>query len=118
MTTKQMFESLLEACKRYIDSILGGYSKGVKDVATFEKENMERYSGGAAIDHVLFRKFLRQFDPKDIENNLARDKQDKVDDDLQTSEKSVVGAINEINKTNEELRKKIEKIKKIAYAGL
>ena len=60
MTTKQMFDQLLAACKKYIDNILGGYSEGSKEMAAFEKKHMERYSGGAAVDHVLFRLFLRR----------------------------------------------------------
>lgn len=60
MTTKQMFDKLLAACKKYIDNILGGYSEGSKEMAAFEKRHMERYSGGAAVDHVLFRLFLRR----------------------------------------------------------
>jgi hypothetical protein len=60
MTTKQMFDELLAACKKYIDNILGGYSEGSKEMAAFEKKHMERYSGGAAVDHVLFRLFLRR----------------------------------------------------------
>jgi hypothetical protein len=60
MTTKQMFDELLAACEKYIDNILGGYSEGSKEMAAFEKKHMERYSGGAAVDHVLFRLFLRR----------------------------------------------------------
>ena len=60
MTTKQMFDELLAASKKYIDNILGGYSEGSKEMAAFEKKHMERYSGGAAVDHVLFRLFLRR----------------------------------------------------------
>lgn len=60
MTTKQMFDELLSACKKYIDSILDGYGEDAKEMAVFEKKHMERYSGGAAVDHVLFRLFLRR----------------------------------------------------------
>lgn len=60
MTTKQMFDELLAASKKYIDNILGGYSEGSKEMAAFERKHMARYSGGASIDHVLFRLFLRR----------------------------------------------------------
>ena len=55
-----------------------------------------QYSGNQSIDHVLFRKFLRLFDPEDIRNNLANHKQDKYDEGLKTANKTVVGAINEV----------------------
>lgn len=96
MTTKQAFDALLQACKKYIDTKLGEYTKDAKKLASFEKDNMARYSGGAAIDHVLFRKFLRLFDPEDIRNNLANHKQDKYDEGLKTFNKTVVGGINEV----------------------
>jgi hypothetical protein len=96
MTTKQIIDSILDACKKYIDGLFSGYTNNEKKLVAFEKENMARYSGGAAIDHVLFRKFLRLFDPDDIRNNLANHKQDKYDEGLKTADKTVVGGINEV----------------------
>jgi hypothetical protein len=60
MTEKQMFDALLLACKDYINSSLSKYTEETKELASFEKKHMERYSGGAPIDHVLFRLFLRR----------------------------------------------------------
>lgn len=60
MTEKQMFDALLLACKGYINSTLSKYTEETKELASFEKKHMERYSGGAPIDHVLFRLFLRR----------------------------------------------------------
>jgi hypothetical protein len=79
MTPDVMFNALLGACKKYIDSIFSGYTTETKELAAFEKENMARYSGGAAIDHVLFRKFLRllnrlySIDLGELLLNLERD---------------------------------------------
>jgi hypothetical protein len=88
MTQKQMLDILLSACKGYIDSIMSGYGKVDKELSGFEEKYMGSYSGGAPIDHVLFRKFLRMFDPTT--------KQDKIDQGLETDSKDVVGAINEL----------------------
>jgi hypothetical protein len=71
MTDKMMLDVLLHASKQYIDSILKGYGTTNKELASFEKNNMARYSGDAPIDHVLFRRFLRIFDPDDIKNGIA-----------------------------------------------
>jgi hypothetical protein len=87
MTPDVMFNALLGACKKYIDSIFSGYTTETKELAAFEKENMARYSGGAAIDHVLFRKFLRllngmysidAYTKSDIDEMLEK-KSDKAD---------------------------------------
>lgn len=56
---RTMFDQLLKESKRYIDSILSGYGKTDLTMAEFEKEFMERYSGDRAVDHELFRKYLR-----------------------------------------------------------
>lgn len=100
MSTQYMYSQLLGAVEKYIDKrlldILASYNQTDVDLTAFETINMEKYSGNAPIDHVLFRKFLRQFDPADIENNLAKNKQDKVDSLLGTTDKSVVGSINEV----------------------
>lgn len=71
MTDKMMLDVLLHASKQYIDGILKGYGTTDKELASFEKNNMARYSGDAPIDHVLFRRFLRTFDPDDIKNGIA-----------------------------------------------
>ena len=116
MTQKVMFDTLLAAAKKYIDSIMAGYGETDKEIAGFEKNNMGSYSGNAPIDHVLFRKFLRLLDElKHIDlgellldvdkrtqyldvavDHLIEDKQDRYDDGLLTVDKTIRGAINEV----------------------
>lgn len=107
MTTKQMFDELLIASKKYIDSILKGYSEETKDLATFEKKHMERYSGGAAIDHVLFRKFLRTFDPQNLEDSIAGNVIEIYEE-----------RIKELEQENDELRKKVAELEELIPAAL
>jgi hypothetical protein len=107
MTTKQMFDELLVANKKYIDSILKGYSEETKDLATFEKKHMERYSGGAAIDHVLFRKFLRTFDPQNLEDSIAGNVIEIYEE-----------RIKELEQENDELRKKVAELEELIPAAL
>lgn len=107
MTTKQMFDELLVANKKYIDSILEGYSEETKDLATFEKKHMERYSGGAAIDHVLFRKFLRTFDPQNLEDSIAGNVIEIYEE-----------RIKELEQENDELRKKVAELEELIPAAL
>lgn len=114
MTTKQMFDELLIASKKYIDSILKGYSEETKDLATFEKKHMERYSGGAAIDHVLFRKFLRTFDPQNIEDSIAGNVIAIYEERIKELESKNASLVED----NEELRKKLAEVENLAYAGL
>lgn len=92
---KILFDKIISICKEYIDSIMENYTKEEKELASFEKIHMSRYSGNASVDHVLFRNFLRRFVslPIDIDT-----KQDATDESLATEEKSIVGAINEVNK--------------------
>lgn len=97
ISDKQKVDVIISACKEYINSVLEGFSGNEKSLASFEQKHMGQYVGGAPIDHVAFRRFLRLYDPEDIKNNLAKDKQDKVDDRLSTEDKTIVGAINELD---------------------
>jgi peptidoglycan hydrolase CwlO-like protein len=96
---------------KYIDTIMSGYGKGDKEMAGFEKRYMGDYVGNAPIDHVLFRKFLRLLndlynidqgqtliDALERLEQLSQQKQDRNDTRLATDSKSIVGAINELDK--------------------
>lgn len=110
-SVKEMFDSLLKSCMKYIDTIMSGYGKGDKEMAGFEKRYMGDYVGNAPIDHVLFRKFLRLLndlynidqgqtliDALERLEQLSLQKQDRNDTRLATDSKSIVGAINELDK--------------------
>lgn len=110
-SVKEMFDSLLKSCKKYIDTIMAGYGDGDKEMAGFEKRYMGDYVGNAPIDHVLFRKFLRLLndlynidqgqtllDALERLEQLSQQKQDRNDTRLATDSKSIVGAINELDK--------------------
>lgn len=128
--TKRDVEAILDSLKEYVkDLLLGwGLSDEEKSLVAFEQKYMPytEYSGKQSVDHVLFRKFLRIFNPDAIREAAKVDvdkKQDKVDEGLQTKEKTIVGAINEVNEKveaqdTESLRKKLEEIEQLAYAGL
>lgn len=98
--TKEFIDSIVKQLKEYVDAKLRGWglSDEEKSLVAFEQKHMPytQYSGNQSIDHVLFRKFLRLFDPEDIRNNLANHKQDKYDEGFKTADKTVVGAINEV----------------------
>lgn len=98
--TKEFIDSIVKQLKEYVDAKLRGWglSDEEKSLVAFEQNHMPytQYSGNQSIDHVLFRKFLRLFDPENIRNNLANHKQDKYDEGLKTADKTVVGAINEV----------------------
>lgn len=98
--TKEFIDSIVKQLKEYVDAKLRGWglSDEEKSLVAFEQKHMPytQYSGNQSIDHVLFRKFLRLFDPENIRNNLANHKQDKYDEGLKTADKTVVGGINEV----------------------
>lgn len=73
MKQKDMFDKLLVACKSYINSIMAGYVSTDKEIASFEKLYMGHYVGNAPINHELFRKFLRLFDPDKIGGSSTLD---------------------------------------------
>ena len=142
--TKEFIDSIVKQLKEYVDAKLRGWglSDEEKSLVAFEQKHMPytQYSGNQSIDHVLFRKFLRLFDPKVIEQEAidylkehideSSDAvlsvfQRKKDDKLQTENKTVIGAVNELlaentnlKQENEELRKELDKVRKIANAAL
>jgi tRNA(Ser,Leu) C12 N-acetylase TAN1 len=97
MTDKMMLDVLLHASKQYIDGILKGYGTTNKELASFEKNNMARYSGDAPIDHVLFRKFLRRFNPDKIKEEISEEISEEIDQIYAIQLKTIIG-----EKSNEE----------------
>lgn len=65
MNTKQSIDYIISICKQYIDEVLRGWglSDEEKSLVAFEQKHMPytQYSGNQSVDHVLFRKFLREF---------------------------------------------------------
>lgn len=62
--TKRDIEAILDSLKEYVKDLLWGWglSDEEKSLVAFEQKYMPytEYSGKQAIDHVLFRKFLRR----------------------------------------------------------
>lgn len=116
MNTKQSIDYIISICKQYIDEVLRGWglSDEEKSLVAFEQKHMPytQYSGNQSIDHVLFRKFLRTFKTNtniDVIRNIVKEevetKQDKTDNNLTTTNKTIVGAVNEVqSKLNETTR--------------
>ena len=102
--TKEFIDSIVKQLKEYVDAKLRGWglSDEEKSLVAFEQKYMPytRYSGEQSVDHVLFRKFLRIFNPDAIREAAKGDldkKQDKTDTNLKTTNTTVVGAINELH---------------------
>lgn len=116
MNTKQSIDYIISICRQYIDEVLRGWglSEEEKSLVAFEQKHMPytKYSGNQSIDHVLFRKFLRTFETNtnlDVIRNIVKEevetKQDKTDNNLTTTDKTIVGAVNEVqSKLNETTR--------------
>lgn len=72
---KQDVDIILALVKEYVKNLLSGWglSDTDKSLIAFEQKYMPytRYSGNQSVDHVLFRRFLRIFDPDDIKNGIA-----------------------------------------------
>ncbi len=60
--TKKDYEIVYKLIDTLLNQKLGNYSNATKTAAEFEDMYMREYAGGAAIDHVLFRRFLRQLE--------------------------------------------------------
>lgn len=116
MNTKQSIDYIISICKQYIDEVLRGWglSDEEKSLVAFEQKHMPytQYSGNQSVDHVLFRKFLRTFGTNtnhDVIRKIVKEevetKQDKTDNNLTTTDKTIVGAVNEVqSKLNETTR--------------
>ena len=109
--TKKDIDIMLAIVKAYVKDLLSGWglSDTEKTLVGFEQTHLPytRYSGNQSIDHVVFRKFLRLYDPQSIEDSIAG---------------NVINIykerIEELESENEELRKKLKEVENIAYAGL
>lgn len=95
--TKRDVEAILDSLKEYVkDLLLGwGLSDEEKSLVAFEQKYMPytEYSGKQAIDHVLFRKFLRRFNPDKIKEEIS----EEIDQIYAIQLKTIIG-----EKSNEE----------------
>ena len=109
--TKRDVEAILDSLKEYVKDLLFGWglSDEEKSLVAFEQKYMPytRYSGNQSIDHVLFRKFLRHYDSKKIEDSIAGNVIEIYKEQIEKLEAE-----------NAALRRELEEVKKIAYAGL
>ena len=108
---KQETEILLQAVKDYVSELLNGWglTDEEKTLVSFEQAHLPytRYSGNQSIDHIVFRRFLRLYDPQNIEDGIAA---------------NVINIykerIEELESENEALRKELEKVRTLTYAAL
>lgn len=109
--TKRDVEAILDSLKEYVkDLLLGwGLSDEEKSLVAFEQKYMPytEYSGKQSVDHVLFRKFLRHYDSKKIEDSIAGNVIEIYK-----------GRIEELEAENEALRKKLAEVELLTYAAL
>ena len=109
--TRRDVEAILVSLKEYVKELLLGWglSDEEKSLVAFEQKYMPytRYSGNQSIDHVLFRRFLRQYDPQKIEDSIAGNVIEIYKEQIEKLESE-----------NAALRRELEEVKQIAYAGL
>lgn len=109
--TKHDVEAILDSLKEYVKDLLWGWglSDEEKSLVAFEQKYMPytEYSGKQAIDHVLFRKFLRNYDPQKIEDSIAGNVIEIYKEQIE-----------ELEKENEALRKKLEEVEQLAAGGI
>lgn len=109
--TRRDVEAILVSLKEYVKELLLGWglSDEEKSLVAFEQKFMPytRYSGNQSIDHVLFRRFLRQYDPQKIEDSIAGNVIEIYKEQIEKLESE-----------NAALRRELEEVKQIAYAGL
>jgi len=72
--SKEDFERIVQKVKQYVNQLIQGFglSATEKKLVWFEQTFMpaEKYSGNQSVDHMLFRKFLRYFDPSGVEERI------------------------------------------------
>ena len=108
---KREIDIVIAAIKDYVTEILNSWSitKDEKTLVGFESKHMPytKYSGNQSVDHILFRKFLRHYDPQNIEDSIAG---------------NVIAIykeqIKELEAENEALRKKVAELEQLTYAAL
>lgn len=109
--TKHDVDTILVVIKEYVKELLSewGLSDDKKSLVAFEQKYMPytEYSGKQSIDHVLFRKFLRHYDPQQIEDSIAGNVIEIYKEQIEKLEAE-----------NAELRKKLAEVEQIAAAGV
>ena len=109
--TKRDVEIILASLKEYVkDLLLGwGLSDEEKSLVAFEQKYMPytEYSGKQSVDHVLFRKFLRHYDSKKIEDSIAGNVIEIYKEQIEKLEAE-----------NAALRRELEEVKQIEAAGV
>lgn len=109
--TKRDIDIILVSLKEYVKDLLSSWalSDEEKSLVAFELKYMPytEYSGKQSIDHVLFRKFLRHYDSKKIEDSIAGNVIEIYKEQIEKLEAE-----------NAALRRELEEVKQIAYAGL
>lgn len=95
--TKQDVDIILALVKEYVKNLLSGWglSDTDKSLIAFEQKYMPytEYSGKQSVDHVLFRKFLRRFNPDKIKEEIS----EEIDQIYAIQLKTIIG-----EKSNEE----------------
>ena len=116
--TKQETEILLQTVKDYVSELLNGWglTDEEKTLVSFEQTHLPytRYSGNQSIDHIVFRRFLRLYDPQNIEDGIASNVINIYKERIEELESKNASLVED----NEELRKKQEEIEQLAYAAL
>lgn len=109
--TKRDVDIILVSLKEYVKDLLSSWalSDEEKSLVAFEQKYMPytEYSGKQSIDHVLFRRFLRHYDSKKIEDSIAGNVIEIYKEQIEKLEAE-----------NAALRRELEEVKQIAYAGL
>lgn len=81
--TKQDIDIITVLIKDYVKELIDGWglSDTEKTLVSFEETYLPytKYSGNQSIDHIVFRKFLRHFDPENIEDGIVAGIIDKLD---------------------------------------
>lgn len=116
--TKQETEILLQAVKDYVSELLNGWglTDEEKTLVSFEQTHLPytRYSGNQSIDHIVFRRFLRLYDPQNIEDGIAGNVIAIYEERIKELESKNASLVED----NEELRKKLAEVEQLAFAGL
>ena len=116
--TKRDIDIILVSLKEYVKDLLSSWalSDEEKSLVAFEQKYMPytEYSGKQSIDHVLFRRFLRHYDPQKIEDSITGNVINIYKERIEELEKTNASLVED----NEELRKKLKEVENIAYAGL
>lgn len=109
--TKHNIDIILVSLKEYVkDLLLGwGLSDEEKSLVAFEQKYMPytEYSGKQSVDHVLFRRFLRRYDSKKIEDSIAGNVIEIYKEQIE-----------QLEAENAALRRELEEVKQIAAAGV